>query len=55
MVLILHLPEAQMFWLGHPAQADALPASSLWVPGQSTHKIKNICTWFSAYVTETDE
>lgn len=28
-------PEAQTFWFGHPAQAEAFPASSLSVPGQS--------------------
>lgn len=28
-------PDAQSCWLGHPAQAEALPASSLSVPGQS--------------------
>lgn len=28
-------PEAQTCWFGHPAQADAFPASSLLVPGQS--------------------
>ena len=31
----LGAPEAQMPWLGHPAQADDFPASSLPVPGQS--------------------
>jgi hypothetical protein len=27
-------PDAQMFWLGQPAHADAFPASSACVPGQ---------------------
>lgn len=36
MIKMVSSPEAQIFWFGHPAQAEALPASSLCVPGQST-------------------
>lgn len=30
-------PDEHICWFGQPAQADALPASSLWVPGQSAN------------------
>lgn len=34
---------AQICWLGHPAQASALPASSDCVPGQSAqHQTKHV-------------
>ncbi len=32
----LALPDEQIVWLGQPSHADALPALSLCVPGQST-------------------
>ena len=31
-------PEEQIFWFGHPAQAETFPALSLCVPGQSEKK-----------------
>lgn len=30
-------PEAQIRWFGQPAHAEAFPAASLWVPGQSVN------------------
>lgn len=36
------LLEAHKFWLGHPAQASALPAFSLCTPGQSISRWNDI-------------
>lgn len=43
-------PDAHILWLGQPAHAEALPASSLCVPGQSVvndlcNTLKNSFNW----------
>ena len=48
-------PEAQIYWLGHPSQADDFPAFSDYVPGHSLGAFSGTILEGSSYLLFSEE